>query len=218
MRLLLATFLLLIALPASASAAELTFSLETAGKRFGSAHDAAGRLTEAGAPLAGQVVKVEGREYPFTGAFEEIGTTTTDADGRFAFSGRFDRNVQLRAFAEAQNVRSRLVRAYVFPRPKLSFKALDDDEIRITQTYRLPVGTRFTAPTLFYVGPGKARLLPLVGRVKPRRTGRGRYRASFDYTLPSAWNGRFRFGACFRYSEGSGLGDPKSSCPRRYRF
>jgi hypothetical protein len=218
MRLLLSTFLLLVLLPASASAAELTFGLETAGKRFGSAHDGSGRLTEAGAPLAGQVVKVEGREYPFTGDFQEIGSTTTDADGRFAFSGRFDRNVQLRAFAEAQNVRSRLVRAYVFPRPKLSFRALEGNAIRITQTYRLPVGTRFTAPTLFYVGQGKAKLLPLVGRVKPRRTGRGRYRASIDYTLPSEWDGRFRFGACFRYSEGSGMGDPRSRCPRKYRF
>jgi hypothetical protein len=217
MRLLLAAFLLLV-LPAGASAAELTLQLESSGVNFGAKHQASGALTEAGAPLAGQTIQIEGRRYPFSGDFESIGQTTTDAQGRYAFRGRFDHNVQLRAFAPAQNVRSPLVRAYVFPRQRLSFDTLRGDSIRITQSYRVPAGTRLSAPTLFYVGRAKARLLPLVGRAKPRRTGRGRYRATLVYELPGAWNGRFRYGTCFRYSEGSGLGDPRAGCPRRYRF
>jgi len=220
MRLLLTTFLLLAggAVPPTASAAELTLELDTDGVRFGSAHHARGKLTEAGAPLAGQAITVEARSHPYSGDFHAIGQVTTGADGSFAFRGRFERNAQLRAFATAQNVRSGVVTAYVFPRPRLTFRALEHGSVRLTQTYRVPRGSRFTAPTLFYVGPRSARSAPVVGRAKPRRIGPGRFRASIVYDLPRAWNGHFRYGTCFRYSPGSGLGDPKSTCPRRYRF
>jgi hypothetical protein len=218
MRLLLATFLLLVVLPVGASAAELEFDVDPSGVRYGTAHEGAGRLTDAGAPLAAQPIVVEGRRYPYSGAFRKVGDATTDADGRFAFRARFDRNVQLRAVAPAQSVRSATVRAYVFPRPFLSFKALDGGRIRITQSYRIPAGSRFTAPTIFYAGPRRAQTLPRIGTAEPRRIAPGRYRASLVYRLPRAWNGRFRYAACFRYSEGSGLGDPRASCPRRFRF
>ena len=36
--------------------------------------------------------------------------------------------------------------------------------------------------------------------------------------LPAAWKGTFRYGSCFRYSEGSGMGAPSAQCPKRYRF
>jgi hypothetical protein len=218
MRLLVATFLSLVLLPAGASAAELEFDVDPSGVRFGTPHEGAGRLTEAGAALAAQPIVVEGRRYPFTGAFRKVGEATTDADGRFGFRGRFDRNVELRAVAPAQRARSALVRAYVFPRPVLSFRALDGGSVRITQTYRLPAGSRLTAPTLFYAGPRGSQALPRIGRAAPRKVGRGRWRASLDFRLPRDWNGRFRYAACFRYSEGSGLGDPRASCPRKFRY
>jgi hypothetical protein len=218
MRLLVATFLSLVLLPAGASAAELDFDVDPSGVRYGAPHDGAGRLTEAGSPLAAQPIVVEARRYPFSGAFEKVGEASTDADGRFSFRGRFDRNVELRATAPAQNVHSPLVRAYVFPRPVLSFRSLDGGAIRITQAYRLPAGSRLTAPTLFYAGPRGARALPRIGRAMPRKVGRGRWRASVEYKLPREWNGRFRYAACFRYSEGSGMGDPRASCPRQYRY
>lgn len=217
MRLLLATFLLLV-LPASASAAELTLTVQQPDVRFGSPHEAAGALTEAGAPLPGQKVTLTARPYPYRGAFEPVAEATTGPDGTFSFSERFERNVQLQAHAPAQNAFSRVARAYVFPRAAISFQHLGGERIRIVQSYRVPAGVSFTAPTLFYAGPKKARSGPVIGRAKPRRTGSGRFRASIVYRLPKAWNGNFQYGTCFRYSEGSGLGDPRSTCPRRFRF
>src|SRR5215210_8066327 len=133
MRLLLATFLLLAAwaVPATASAAELTLELETDGVRFGSAHQALGKLTEAGAPLAGQTITVEARRHPYAGDFQAIGQVTTAADGSYRFRGRFDRNAQLRAMAPAQNVVSPVVRAYVFPRPRLTFREVQRGSVRL---------------------------------------------------------------------------------------
>jgi hypothetical protein len=219
MRLLLTGFLLLLTLPASASAAEISFTLETAGGvRFGSAHEAEGFLTENGLPLAGQSVEIQARPYPYDGAFEPLLTLTTDDNGGFGFRRRFDRNVQLRAVAPVQQVTSGTARAYVFPRPRSFFKALSGDRLRITQILRTPVGVRLTAKTIFYLGPKKAKRAKKVASAEPKRIGRGRFKATAVVELPPEWNGFFRYASCFRYSEGSGLGDPKSRCPKTYRF
>jgi hypothetical protein len=77
---------------------------------------------------------------------------------------------------------------------------------------------RLSARTTFYLGPRDATSAKPVARAKPKRIGRGRYRAVATVTLPRAWKGAFRYGSCFGYSEGSGLGDPKARCPKRYRF
>ena len=57
-----------------------------------------------------------------------------------------------------------------------------------------------------------------MARAKPRKIGRGRFKATATVSLPRAWKGAFRYGSCFRYSEGSGMGAPAARCPKRYRF
>ena len=218
MRLLLTVFLLLT-FPATAAAADLSLELSPdAGVRYGSAQEAEGRLTEGAAPLAGQVVELQARGYPFDGAYETVATATTGADGAYAFTRRFDRNVQLRAVAPAQLATSPQRRAYVFPRPRSTFKALSGGRLRITQFLRTPRGVRLTAPTIFYLGPAKAETARRAATAKPQRIGRGRFKATATVNLPRAWKGSFRYGSCFRYSEGSGLGDPKARCPQKYTF
>jgi hypothetical protein len=218
MRLLL-TALLLLAFPGTAAAADLSLTLSTEdGVQYGTAHEAEGRLTEGGAPLAGQAVELQARPYPFDGEYETVATTTTGASGRYAFERRFERNVQLRALAPAQSERSRARRAYVFPRPRSTFKALSRGRLRITQFLRTPRGVRLTAKTIFYLGPETARSARRVASAKPKRIGRGRFKATATVRLPRRWDGAFRYGSCFRYSEGSGMGDPKARCPRKYRF
>ena len=108
--------------------------------------------------------------------------------------------------------------AHVYPRPKSSFKALSGNRLRITQHLSTPPNIRLTAPTIFYLGPKNAKSAPRVATAKPRRLSRGRFRAMATVRMPKAWGGAFRYGSCFRYSEGSGLGDPQAGCPRRYRF
>ena len=218
MRLLL-TVLLLLLLPGTAAAADLSLTLSpAAGVRYGAVQAANGRLTDGAAPLAAQAVELRARAYPYEGAFETIATAQTDAAGAYAFERRFRRNVQLQVLAPAQQASSPLRRAYVFPRPRSTFLALDDGRLRITQYLRTPVGVRLTARTIFYLGPETAETAPRVAAAKPRRIGRGRFRATATVGLPPAWRGSFRYGSCFRYSEGSGMGDPQASCPRRYRF
>jgi hypothetical protein len=220
MRPLLLGFLLLLTLPATASAAaDLRFTLETSGGvRFGTPHEMEGFLNENGLPLAGQPVEIQARPFPFTGEFETIATVTTEDNGGFGLRRKFNRNVQLRAFAPVQFVVSPERRAYVFPRPRSVFKALPRNRLRITQFLRTPEGVRLTAKTNFYLARPGAKSAPRVATAKPKRIGRGRFKAVATVRVPRAWKGGFRYGSCFRYSEGSGLGDPKASCPKRYRF
>ena len=51
-------------------------------------------------------------------------TTTTRTDGTFAFKRRFDRNMDLRAFAPTQTAVSEDDRAYVYPRPRSTFNVM----------------------------------------------------------------------------------------------
>jgi hypothetical protein len=218
MRTAFACFLVLL-FPSAASAADLSLRLATRpGVQFGAAHELDGALREGTAPLAGQAVELQGRAYPFDGAYRTLATATTGADGSFAFERRFDRNMDLRAVAPAQGERTRAVRAYVYPRPRSTFKALSGSRLRITQFLRTAPNVRLTARTTFYLGPENARSALPAARAKPRRIGRGRFKATATVKLPRAWKGAFRYGSCFRYSEGSGMGEPGVTCPKRYRF
>jgi hypothetical protein len=218
MRLAFACFLVLL-LPSTASAADLSLRLSSgAGVQLGTAHELDGTLREGTAPLPGQAVELQGRAYPYDGAYRTLATATTRADGSFAFERRFDRNMDLRAVAPVQDERSSTLRAYVYPRPRSTFKALAGSRLRITQYLRTAPNVRLTARTIFYLGPEDARSAAPAARAKPRRIGRGRFKATATVRLPRAWKGAFRYGSCFRYSEGSGMGKPSITCPKRYRF
>jgi hypothetical protein len=219
MRLLLTTFLLLGLLPGTAAAADLTLTLRTAdGVQYGTPHEATGRLVEGTTPLAGQAVEIRSRAYPYNGAFTKVATVVTDANGFYELTRRFNRNVELQAVAVAQNAVSRTRRAYVYPRPRSTFKSLSGSRLRITQFLRTPAGVRLSAKTIFYLGPGNAKSAPRVASATPRKIGRGRFKATATVKIPRRWKGAFRYGSCFRYSEGSGLGNPRATCPEKYRF
>ncbi len=210
---------LLLVFPAAASAADVAISLESgAGVQYGGYHELRGRVAEGTAPLAGQPIELRGREYPYSGDFEVLATTVSDAAGAYGFSRKFDRNMQLQVVAPGVGAFSKVVRAYVYPRPKSSFEALSGNRLRITQVLRTPENVRLSAKTNFYIGPKKAKTAPRVATAKPKRIGKGRFRAVATVKLPSKWDGAFRYGSCFRYSEGSGLGDPGARCPKKYRF
>jgi hypothetical protein len=219
MRLAITCFLVLLLLPASASAADVRLALLTSdGVQYGTPHELSGTLREGTAPLPGQPIELQGRAYPYDGEFETIAKATTRADGTFAFKRTLDRNMDLRAFAPAQNVLSAVERAYVYPRPRSTFKALSGSRLRITQFLRTAPNVRLTASTTFYLGPEDARSAKPFARAKPRKIGSGRFKATATVRLPRAWKGAFRYGSCFRYSEGSGMGAPGATCPNRYRF
>jgi hypothetical protein len=209
----------LLLAPATASAADVSISLESgAGVQYGSAHQVRGRLAEGTAPLAGQPVELRGREYPYKSDFETLATTTTDAAGAYAFARKFDRNMQLQVAAPGATAFSKVVRAYVFPRPNSKFSALKGGRLRITQYLRTPANVKLSAKTNFYLGPKNAKSARRVATAKPKRVGKGRFKAVATVKLPRTWKGSFRYGSCFRYSEGSGLGDPGARCPAKYRF
>ena len=219
MRLAISSFLVLLLLPASASAADVRIALLTdEGVQLGTPHELSGTLREGTAPLAGQAIELQGRAYPYKGEFKTLATTTTRADGTFAFKRRFDRNMNLRAYAPAQTAVSEDDRAYVYPRPRSTFKALSRNRLRITQFLRTAPNVRLSARSTFYLGPEDAKTARPFARAKPRKIGTGRFKATATVRLPAAWKGAFRYGSCFRYSEGSGMGAPTAECPKRYRF
>jgi hypothetical protein len=206
------------AAPASALAG-LDVAVQPNEARFGDAHRAAGRMTDAaGAPLAGRRIALQERDFPFTGAFHTIGHATTGAGGAFSFAGiHLSRNADLRVTA-FDGTTSGIARAFTYPAFTLTYRPAGDDKIKVTQTYRTPRDVRLTAPTLFYLGRGNAKVSTKRVRVKTRRVGKGRFQATKTITLPKAWNGRFRYASCFGYTKNSGMGDPARGCAKAFAF
>jgi hypothetical protein len=218
MRLVSVLFLVMLALPATAQAAQVSLSLQPREVQYGTAHRAEGRLVEGTAPLAGRTIELQGRAYPYDGPFQTVATATTDANGAYAVTKTFSRNMQLQAVAPDAGATSPIVRAYVFPRPRSTFKALSRSRLRIVQFLRTPPNVRLSARTNFYLAPKGASTAKRVARAKPHKVGRSRFKATATVKLPRSWGGEFKYASCFRYSEGSGLGNPGASCPKRYRF
>ena len=213
---LLATLLLAFAAPAAHAAVTVDMQVEPDETRYGEATEITGTALLDGAPYVGQPVVLEGRRYPFEREFEVVDETMTAADGTYAFERELDRNWDLRVrVAEAVSSRER---AYVFPAFKLTFRARNSRVIRLTQRYRVPRGVRLKKPTIFYVGRRGAKRAPRVATGELERVRRGRYRSTAIVRIPAKWKGRFRYASCFRYTGGSGMGNPRASCPRRFRF
>jgi hypothetical protein len=214
--LLLATLLLAVAAPSASAAVTVDIAIDPAETRWGSSTEISGKVLSDGAPVAGQEVRLEGVRYPHKRAQRVLDSTTTAADGSYRFSRRFDRNWQVRV--TAGTVASKRKRLYVFPRFTLSFVDRSERVVAFTQRYRVPRGVRLKTPTIFYVNRGGTATGPRRATAETERTGAGRYRSTALVRLPAAWNGRFRWGTCFRYSVGSGMGNPRAKCPKRLRF
>ena len=204
-----------LALPASAHAAPLlNADVARESVRYGQAHRIDGTLTDGTRVLADQEVVLEGRRYPYEGSYRVIERTTTNAEGEFRFDAELDRNHRLRVVAPALGLTSERMQAYTLPGFQLSFRAISPGVVRLYQRYTVPKPVRLNAPTLFYLGRRGA------ARASIRRTGglqrvrAGRYTSHVTVTLPSSWNGAFRYASCFRASVGSGMGDPDQSCPK----
>jgi hypothetical protein len=208
---------LALAVAAPAQAAEIKLGVNPSnGLQLGGEHRFSGTLTEAGAPLAGQVVTLEARRFPFGGEFTALDQATTGDQGQFVFFRELDRNHEIRV--TASNATSDVRTAFVFPRFRLSFKSLSSGRVRLTQRYTTPDDTVLTERTYFYLGPRKGRLAPLRARVSTRQTGPGRFVATAAVRVPRSYRGRFRYASCLPGDPLAGMGDPAQSCSRRFRF
>ena len=201
--------------PASAHAAPtLDADLERASVQYGAAHTVTGTLVDGTTPLAGQEVVLEGRRYPFEGSDRVIDRQTTDAAGKFTFKTKLDRNHRLRVTAPALTVESRVINAYTLPAFELSFRAIRPGVVRLYQRYTVPKTVRLEAPTLFYLGSRRAKKASLRESGELDRQKAGRYTSQVTITLPEGWNGAFRYASCFRPTPGTGMGDPRATCPK----
>src|SRR5215211_2610691 len=227
----IATLAVVLALVAAApaSAAEVSLSVDAkAGVRLGSAPGLSGRVTHEGAPLPGRTVVLEVRRYPFKRAWRRTRITdVTDARGRFSLSSKFDRNHRVRARVVGVPYSPELLsprrNAYVLPAFTLAFQQRAERRLRLRQTYTVPRDVQLSAPTRFYVGPCKlesgectARFARFRAAAATLRVRPGRYVARATVRLPKSFRGRFQYVSCFRYSPGSGMGDPGQTCPRRF--
>jgi hypothetical protein len=209
------TFLLIAAAPAQA--AEVSLALKPSnGLQMGGAHHFSGKLTENGQPQAGQVVNLEVRRFPYEGGFEPLDQATTGDQGQFSFFRTLDRNHEVRV--TAANATSSVRTAFVFPRFKLSFKALGGGRVRLTQRYRAADDAILTARTWFYLGARKATTGRLRARVSTKQTGKGRFLSSAVVRIPKSFKGRFRYATCLPGEQTSGMGDPAAKCHRKFRF
>ena len=213
---LLATLTLLLAAPAAHAAVTVTMKLTPAETQYGKITRISGTALSDGAPFAGQTVELDAKRYPFEEPFAPLATTTTAADGTYVFERTLDRNYVFRVIVGGE--KSKRDHAYVFPATTLTFRARSSRMIKLTQRYRVPPDVRLEQPTIFYVGPRGRKTAPRAATGKLERVRAGRYRSTATVRLPAAWKGRFRYASCFRYSGGSGMGNPRAGCPRRFRF
>ena len=213
---LLATLILAACAPAASAAVRVDMDVAPRETRFGDETEITGKVTSDGEPVAGQEVRLEGRRYPFEGDLRMLDTAVTEADGTYRFEREFERNWEVRV--RADEVAAKRRRAYVFPHFKLKFKARNARVVDIIARYRVPHGVDLERPTLFYVGRAGRSTAPRAASAETERTRSGRFVARATVRIPSAWNGRFRYGGCFRYTPGSGMGDPRASCPKRFKF
>ncbi len=214
----MATLTLLVAAPAAQAATTVALEGPSSETTFGESTTLRGMVSTDGVPAAGQTVELEGRRYPFESAFAPLAHTTSAADGSFSFKRTVDRNWQFRVTVTAAGVTSKRVRVYVFPATTLTFRARSSRVIKLTQRYRVPKGVKLKQPTLFYVGKRGRKTAPRVASGKLERVRAGRYTSSAVVRLPKSWHGRFRYASCFRYTGGSGMGNPRAGCPSRFRF
>jgi hypothetical protein len=222
--------LALVFLPAApAAAAEVSLTVTpSGGVRLGDPTAIGGRVSEAGAPLAGRTVSLELRRHPFDGRWRSRGLTDTAADGTYTFSRRLRRNnhvrVRLLGVPPQPDVLSPPGDAFVLPAFALSFKQRGTRVLRLKQTYTVPRDVELSAPTRFYVGPCKrdehgtcqSVRAPFRAETETRRVRAGRYVSRAKVRIPESYDGRFRYASCFLYSPGSGMGDPEQTCPREF--
>ena len=88
----------------------------------------------------------------------------------------------------------------------------------LTQRYRVPHGVKLERPTRFYVGRRGRPTAPLAATADVKQVASGRFVSKAVVRIPSAWGGRFRYASCFTYTPGSGMGDPKAKCPKKFKF
>jgi hypothetical protein len=214
----LALALLALAAPVAAAAPRLTLDVAQPEVVFGQRHALSGVLADGTTPIPNQVVVLAGIRAPQVHGFRELARTVTDAQGRFRFRPKLDRNYRLRATVPALGAVSPAVRAFTLPAFKLTFRALRPGVVRLIQSYSVPRAVRLTAPTLFYLGRVKARRSSLRVQAPTRRLRAGHFGSRATVKLPAAWKGRFRFASCFRTTRASGMGRPGDRCPRRFSF
>jgi hypothetical protein len=201
--------------PAAAQAAPaLVVTVPKPSVGYGTAHTVMGTLADGLTPLAAQQVILEGRRYPYDGSYRVIAKSMTDAKGDFTFKPKLDRDTVLRVVAPVQRATSAKVHAYTLPSFTLSYRAVAAGVARLTQRYTVPKDVKLSAPTHFYLGRRGAKRASKQVAGPTRRASAGHYTASVKVRLPAAWKGRFRFGSCFRTSPGSGMGDPRATCPK----
>ena len=224
-----AVIVLALALVAPAQAAEVSLRLGSpAGVRLGSATSMSGRVTHAGAALPGRTVVLEVRRHPYKQGWRRTRSTdVTDSQGAFSFSRKFDRNHHVRArvvdVPYSADLFSPRREAFVLPAFTLTFEERPNRRLRLRQTYTVPRDVELKAPTRFYVGPCRiengrctARFAEFRAQAATRRVRAGRYVSAATVRLPRSFRGSFQYVSCFRYSSGSGMGDPDQTCPRRF--
>jgi hypothetical protein len=207
------------AAPGAALAARLDVSVGPPQAHVGNVHFARGRmLADDGTPLAGRRVALEVRLFPFSGPFVPVNHATTDRNGHYAFDDlAIDRNADVRVQA-FDGTTSGIARAFTYPAHTLHFRAVSATRIRLTQRYMVPAAVKLTRRTLFYVGRASSKSAPIAATAPTTRTRAGRFKSVAFVNLPKSFKGRFHYASCFRYSPGSGMGDPAQGCPGRFRF
>jgi hypothetical protein len=189
----------LLLVPAASDAqAAVTLSASAAPKEivFGGSTTISGQLSGAVTP-AGHAIELQASPYPYTAAFQTVGTATTGVDGSYSVAGvKPDLNTRYRAVSVEPTASARS--------PDLPVTV---DEKLLTRIRYLPLGrARLTVssahPTdlawggrnaYWFVAQGSPRF-KVVRQTRTTQDSKGVTHLSADFAVPA---GRFRYLVCF---------------------
>ena len=172
-----------------------------------------GRVTLAdGQVAAGRVVTVEGRPYPYTGAFTEQAKLIVGTDGRFVYTARPVTNMQVRIRGDAGQVSQTVpLRVFHFALSG-ELQALRKGRQRATELSAVPPGYAISKTYLYFCRP-KAKRCSYVAKGRARVSGQ-RMTARATFTAPRKYRGK-RYKVVFRYVPRPGWGDSNAAERRK---
>jgi hypothetical protein len=161
-----------------------------------------------GSAAALQPLIVESRPYPYTGAFTQIGSIVTGADGRFTYQQRPTKNVQIRIRGDAGQASPILTFRVFALAQEGGLKSLKHGGYRATETSAVPDGFKIAKVYLYFCKP-KAKKCTYAAKGKARISGQ-RMTAKAKFKPPKKYAAK-KFTVFFRYVPKAGWGDSNAS-------
>lgn len=155
---------------------------------------------------------VETRQYPFKGAFTPTGQILTDMEGRFTYTDRPTKNVEVRVRGDAGQTSGAVIFRVFASAQEGDLKSLKRGRQKAIETSLVPSGFKLAKAYLYFCKP-KAKRCTFAKTGKARISGQ-RLTATAVFRPPSEYAAK-KYTVFFRYVPAAGWGDSNSAERKR---